>query len=519
MSARGRYSPALPTGRDLRRWVRVRTARTRSPWALVGDIYDAGLAIVVLGAMVVPYLGRLGTGSVPEGGGRGLSGVDPAWTALLLALVSLVLILEPLRRLGPLFLRPYEAAWWLDLPGDRRGLLEPVAWVEAAVALTVGSATGLLLAVVAASTPATAAGMVLFGAGCGGILLVLLLSAQLAGTDGRGARAALLGAATAALAADVVRLPFPRREGGLLLAVIGLLMCLVAALWWRRLRPRLVDLPDAHLLEAAARSRGAQVSVLSLDTRALGRLLSAPARRPAASSRLPLARLAGRLPRALRPVLCVAQADWLLLCRQPRRGLQLLVGLVIAVFPLLSDGVGAVSAVAFHLVGGWVSVLAVAEPARRAWFDGGADASWPAGPLLVRCGHLLMPTAVMTAWALSALTVELCARPSAPTSGEVLAALGLAALAGCGWAGAALRSGFRPTPDFSLGLVASPVGSVPPGVVEMLVSGPDAAALAGLPTALLALGTPPTAQLLGVQLAASGVVVAWGLLTGRRMRW
>ncbi|PHP52101.1 hypothetical protein BW737_012050 [Actinomyces ruminis] len=467
--------------------------------------------------MAAPYLRHLGTGSPASG--PGLAAMDPAWATLLLVLMLTRLILDPLRRLGPLFLRPHEATWWLAMPGERRGLLDPVARAETAFAVAVGGATGLVLAVMAGSNLAVAAGLMLLGGSGGGLLLLGLLRAQLGGAAARGTRAAVLVAALAALAAGVGGLPFPRREGAPLLAALGVFMGLASVLWWRRLWPRLADMPDAPLLDAAARSLGAQVSLLSLDTRALGRLLAAPARRPSRSSRLPLARFARRLPRELNPLLGVAQADWLLLWRQPRRGLQLAAGLVIAMFPLVSTGIGVVGTAVLHLAGAWVAVLAVAEPARRAWFDGGADDSWPARPVLVRCGHLLVPAMAMTSWTAVAVLARLFASGRSPaTVGEAWTVLGLVVAAGCGWAGAALRSGFRPTPDFSLGLVASPVGSLPPGAVEMLVNGPDAAALAGLPTGLLAAGAPLTPRLLLAQLAASAVVITWGILTGRRMR-
>lgn len=514
MSPPDRHASKPPPGRELRRWVRAHTARTRSPWALLGDIYDAVLAAAILAALAAPYLGRLGTGTTTPISGT--VGMDPTWAVLVLLLLLAGLVVEPLRRLGPLFLRPYEAAWWLNMPGDRSGLLEPVAWAEAAVAVAAGGGAGLLLAVMAGAGATAATGMVLFGGAAGALLLVALVHAQVVDAGLPAVRATPLGASVIALSAGAFGAPSPSRVAGGLLIAFGLVVGLATALWWWRLRVRLVEIPDAHLLEVAARNLGVQVSLLSLDTRALGRLLSAPVRRPAVSSRLPLARLALRLPPGLRPLLGVAQADCLLLWRQPRRALQLLAGGIVAVFPLFSSGVGAVGAVVFHLVGGWLAVLALAEPARRAWFDGGADASWPTGAVRVRCGHLLAPAAIMIAWTAAVVAAQLFASGQLPESaGQAWAAAGLVVAAGCGWAGAALRSGFRPTPDFSLGLVASPVGSLPPGAVEMLVSGPDAAAIAGLPTALLALGVPVTA-LLGVQLVASGVVIAWGLLTGRR---
>ena len=99
----------------------------------------------------------------------------------------------------------------------------------------------------------------------------------------------------------------------------------------------------------------------------------------------------------------MAQTDWLLLRRQGRRLLQMGVGLAIAVLPFLSGAVGDPLRAVGYLIGGWVATLAVAEPARQAWFDGGPDASWPVVPWVVRAGHLLVPAVLMSMWSLLSL--------------------------------------------------------------------------------------------------------------------
>ena len=71
-------------------------------------------------------------------------------------------------------------------------------------------------------------------------------------------------------------------------------------------------------------------------------------------------------------------------------------------------------------------------------------------------------------------------------------------------------------PDFAAGLVTSPVGSLPPGLVQMLTQGPDAAVVGALTTALVASGiAAPTTPLLGIQTAAGIIAVVWGVCTNR----
>jgi len=170
-----------------------------------------------------------------------------------------------------------------------------------------------------------------------------------------------------------------------------------------------------------------------------------------------------------------------------------------------------------YLAGGWIATLAVAEPARQAWFDGAADTSWPVSPWLVRVGHLLVPGLFMSAWSLLSLAPAMTSLGAAGAWKALGVVAALALVSGWAWAGAALRSGFRAMPDFAAGLVTSPVGSLPPGLVQMLVEGPDAALVGALATALVACGiAAPTTTVLGIQAAAGAVVILWGVQTNRR---
>jgi len=349
------------------------------------------------------------------------------------------------------------------------------------------------------------------------LVLTELIKAQILERDVEPLRRRLIAAGAAACLAGVV-LPFPRSLlGNTAVALLAGVLAFLAVLGWRRARGNLGQVHDAALLAVVARSFGAHVSLLSLDTRALGRLLSPDPTRPADPSPLRAARIGSRLPRPLGVLIAVAQADWILLRRQRRRLLQMGIGLAIAMLPLLSGAVGAPLRAVAYLIGGWIATLAVAEPARQAWFDGGPDASWPVAPWVVRAGHLLVPAVLMSAWSLLSLAPAIAALGAAAAWKGLAIVVALALVSGWAWAGVALRSGYREMPDFAAGLIASPMGSLPPGVLQMLTQGPDAVVVGALTTALVASGIAvPTTALFGIQAAAGAVAVVWGVRTSRR---
>ena len=352
-----------------------------------------------------------------------------------------------------------------------------------------------------------------------GTCLVLseLITAQVQGRGVTRLRRLLILLGAAACLAGTTFL-FPRSmTGNVVVATLAGMLVVAGTLRWRQARLILGHVRDDGLLTVVARSFGAHVSLLSLDTRAVGRLLSPALPRPAAPSPLRLARIGRRLPRSVRVLMGVAQADWILLRRQPRRLLQIGAGLAVAVLPLLSESVGIPMRALAYLAGGWIATLAVAEPARQAWFDGAADTSWPVPPWLVRVGHLLVPGLFMSTWSLLSLAPAMTSLGAAGAWKALGVVAALALVSGWAWAGAALRSGFRAMPDFAAGLVTSPVGSLPPGLVQMLVEGPDAALVGALATALVACGIAvPTTTVLGIQAAAGAVVILWGVRTNRR---
>ncbi|WP_222844700.1 hypothetical protein [Buchananella hordeovulneris] len=315
----------FPTGEQIVAWTAQHTRRhARGPWALLGDIYISVLALAILAALVLPHLGRL-TSAGPAA--TGLAAADPGWLMVGVACLGLLAALSPARRLGPLFLRPFEVAWWLGLPGERTGLF----------------------------------------------------------------------------------------------------------------------LPATRLVVGAARSFGTHVSLLSLDTRALGRMLAPRPQPPAAPARFRGLRAARGLPRPARVICAVAAADWLQLRRQSFRLAQVAISLLLAALPHLAPQLPRFQLVGCHLVAGLVLLLALAAPARQAWFDPSADHRWPVGPFTVAVGHLVVPVVGMTAWVAVTLGPRLGAAATRQEvevagrafvlAGSPLGVVALVTLAGLAWPG------------------------------------------------------------------------------------
>lgn len=508
----------FPTGRQIVAWTAQHTRRhARGPWALLGDIYMSVLALAVLAALIVPHLGRL----TSAGPAAGLPAADPGWLVVAVACLALLAALGPARRLGPLFLRPFEVAWWLGLPGERTGLFLPsarlVTGAAAGAGLAVATAVGLAVGV---SLP-DLGGWLALGAATSVLLTGELMREQVRDRATPWPSLALAGAASACLAASFLA-PLPRSGAWPILVGAAVALALIAAGRWRAaVAPHLARLPDAQLVAGAARSFGAHVSLLSLDTRALGRMLAprpSPPARPASFRGL---RVGRGLPRPGRVICAVAAADWLQLRRQPFRLAQVAISIVLAALPHLAPQLPRFQVVGCHLVAGLVLLLALAAPARQAWFDPSADHRWPAGPITVALGHLTVPLLGMTAWVTLALgprlgaaatlrEVEVAGR-ALVLAGSPLGVAALIALAGLAWGGAVLFAGFRPVPDFSVGLVASPVGSLPPGLVQMLLAVPLAGLVAGLPASLLLLGAPAVPLLVGIQAVCTLLTLGAGL--------
>ncbi|WP_167202680.1 DUF6297 family protein [Actinomyces respiraculi] len=500
------------------RWTRQAQRRrrrfTRPLSHHLGNAYSIMLSILVLGTVVFHLLVDTGVDGM-----RGLPGLEteaalPLDTDYLVACALLVLgavAVGALRRLGPVFLRPEQVAWWLALPGGRRRLLTRVL-VRAVLTPTIVGAFGV-------GTLVT----ILLGGGVAGLLTWALLAAgtavaavtaaatsQITRTRALPARLALLVVATALLGVALIAGP-----GTPTVALGGLgVVLLVSATTALLLVTRGIEtVPDAELAKTSRRAFGVGVATLSMDTREIGRLMAPEPLQPRRSARMPLARagrrLTGRWGAAARTILGVAQADALLLARQPWRLVQVAVGAGLSAL-LLVPGMHWVANTAVMLAAAVLAALAVGDPARRAAFEGGPDASWPTSPRWVRAGHLVVPVACLMVWgAVLGAALTLAGAGQAGAAGWLL---GAGLLAGVGWGGVAVRSAMRTAPDWSE-FIATPIGPIPDGFLRSLSQGPDAAAIVAWPLVMVLLGAGAGPKLVLAQAVVSAFAVVLALWT------
>lgn len=486
------------SARELRAVVRRagRRASGKGLGDVLGDLYTAVFAVVLAGVVLSGSRGTIGDlGGVrsldqPVGG----SGVP----APLLAVAGLLLVLGGatglLARLGPLALGPGPSAWWLPLPVDRRALLAPVVLRRALVAGlgAAAAATCVVLWTLASRSGEGSAGL---GVGASAALVLLAAGAATALTAAAGllqaARGAarplvLVGDAMALLAPVlvlVVGVTGPQAVPGWLvgrwstapLAVCAAVAAGLAVVATVVLSRRAGRVPGASL--AAAGSLGAQVAGagMLLDTRALGRALADPERRPRPGrgvrwTRTPLVR---------GPASALAAADALAVLRTPRR---VVTPLVLAVVPA---GAGAVSGDSRLLVllavgvCGYAAATVLAEPVRLRVLLPALDAVLPLSAGAAAAAHLAVLVALTTvATGVMGAALAVLAPGALPA--------GLVAATGPALAATAMRGASRPEPDWSGPVVASPMGSIPVGAVVGILRGPDLTVVALLP---LAVGT------------------------------
>lgn len=472
-----------------------RARATASVGSLLSDVYYAVVSTAIALGLAFGVAGTLRVAlppapSVPE------SGLSLA-TLVVVLLVGLAGVLLSLAgRLGPVGAGGAEAAWWLGLPVERRGLLRPAARrlpVVAALAAAVVVAlldAGLLTdaparVVVVTVTGALAAAALVLGAAVGQSWGVARRTTALVG-DLVLALAPLLavGLAVRGWHVDAVpALPWPA-VGGLVL-LVGLLGWLVDS--------RLGRIPARSLQESGSVAAQAVGAAVSLDSRELGRALTDAAAPPAR-------RFVSRLRTARGAASALVTTDLVALRRSPRHVVQLvataLVPVLVASVPELASPVGVLVAV---LLAGYVAASATGEGARRAEMAPVLDRLLPLDARTTRRLRTVVPTAAMLLWSLVVLVAV--GRWAGDPSGWVPLAVAGAPV----WACAAVRAAYRPAPDWGGPLVSTPAGAVPTGVAAVLARGPDVVLVGLLPWWVSILLERTSQTLLVVQLVLAGL--------------
>lgn len=494
----------VPAPRSIRRYT-AQVARLRSGAGLgevLGDVYYAVVMAAIGIGVALGVAGQLRT-TLPHVPDQALgTGVSLPTVVAVFAVVVAGTVLSLAARLGPVGAGGAEATWWLGTPVDRRGLLRPTAFRLPVVAGLVGGAVLALLD-----------GGLLADHGIGHVLRVAAVTALLCGAlvlvagllQSRG-----VPRRTTALAGDVVIAIAPALALAAALAgwrvaalpdvpvwLIGVLAVGVAALG-RWLDTRLGRIRGRHLRESGSVATQAAGALVSMDSRELGRALTDSAQRP---RRRRVRRM--RLVRG--PHTAVVVADLTVLLRSPRHLVQLvvtaLVPVVVVITPQLAGAPGVVIAV---LLSGYVGMLATGEGARRAEMAPIVDRLLPLSAARVRRVRLVVPGAAMLVWSVAAFAAV------GRWEGEVLPWVLLGALSSPVWAGAALRAAYRPAPNWSGPLVATPMGALPGGVAGVLSRGPDVALLGMIPVVICVALSTVVPTLLVIQVVLSAIALAWG---------
>jgi len=495
----------VPSGREIRR-LTTATARSRGTAGfgeLLGDVYYAVLtaAIGIAMALGVVTTMRDSLPPAPEVPGPGPDLSVPSLIALAaLGIVGVLLSLAG--RLGPVGVGGAEATWWLSLPVDRRGLLRPAA---IRLPLLAGAVSAVLFALLDLGLPHQAAEPVgpalRFGAvgGLGAAALVLLAGVGQS-----------LGAVRSRIAT----------VGNALIGLVPVLALLGAFAGWRLesipapavafipllaaaaigsgvlLDRRLARIPARDLRDSGSVASQAVGAVVSLDSRELGRALTdgaAPQRRRRSTG----FRWVTSADAAL------VAADLTVFVRSPRHVLQVVAAacvpaVVVGVHQLANPGVLAAALVA----SGYVAMVATAEGARRAEMAPILDRLLPLAAGRVRQLRMVLPAAVMLVWSMAAFAAV------AQLEGGLSGWLMLGLVSTPVWAGAAVRSAYRPSPDWSGPLVSTPMGALPTGIGSVLARGPDVVVLGLVPVLIAVVLGVVTTPVLVAQTAFSAIVYA-----------
>ncbi|KQY47552.1 DUF6297 family protein [Cellulomonas sp. Root137] len=491
----------VPSAKSIRRFT-AQAANARGG-ANIGDllssVYYAVISIAISVGLALGFAQAMRASLPPSPDVEAPLSLSLATLVVVIIVALAGALLSLAGRLGPVGAGGAEAAWWLGLPVDRRGLLRPAARRLPLLAGFVGAVLvalldaglladpGLRVARVAATAALVAAGIVLVAA-----------VGQSASVSRR----------SIALAGDVLLFLAP--VAAVILARVGWSVDEVpGAPWWfvAALVPvvtllavvvdrRLGRMPARSLRESGSVATQAVGAVVSMDSRELGRALTDGAAAP-------VRRWVSRLRTARGPVSALITADVVVLRRSARHVVQLVVAALVPVLvstvPQLASSVGVLLAL---LVAGSVAMSATGEGARRAEMAPILDRLLPIDAKTVRRLRMVVPAAAMALWSVVAFAAV--GRWASDVPGWI--ALGLASTPV--WAAAAVRASYRPAPDWGGALVSTPMGALPTGVATVLARGPDLVVLCLLPVWIAVLLRTVNATLLYTQIILSVIAVA-----------
>ena len=502
----------VPAARDIRRYT-AEAANARggaSLGSLLASVYYAVITIGIAIGMALGFAQAMRVALPPEPDVQSPLSLSLA-TLVVVIIVALAGTLVSLAgRLGPVGAGGAEAAWWLPLPVDRRGLLRPAARRLPLVAALVSAIlVGLLDAGLLADSGPRVVHVVVTSALVGAGIVLLAALAQSRGVS-RSATALtgdlILGAAPVAAVGlalsewsldEVPTLPwYGAVVAALLLAGAGVLV-----------DRRLHRIPTRSLRESGSVATQAVGAAVSLDSRELGRALTDGAARTTR-------RRISRLRTARGPASAVVTADLVVLRRSLRHMVQLVVAALVPVLvstvPQLASSAGVLLAL---LVAGYVAMSATGEGARRAQMAPILDRLLPLDAKTIRRLRMVVPAIAMLAWSVVAFGAV------GRWTGDMTAWIVLGIAATPVWAAAAVRSSYRPAPDWAGPLVSTPMGALPTGVGAVLARGPDLVVLGLLPVWIAVLLRTVNETMIVVQAGLSAIAfgIASSIATGTFM--
>ncbi|WP_067781225.1 DUF6297 family protein [Actinomyces vulturis] len=622
---------AFPSGKAISRWVRqVTLIHSGKLSELLGDAYIAILAMVMSASMAWAVFFRTSNATLTTHTATLSTELNSMMCGGMVMLLTAT-IFGPVRRMGPIHLRPSAAAWWLGLPGRRRAFFIP----SVLSTLGAGALYGAISGAVVARCDHHSAGVIgvamVAGASVGVLAVLLLQAAQCHGTHSRIVMPLLATLGALMVAAGSFGFS-PRFDTAALLTILSVVILLSAVvclvLWQRIISPHLVRLHDRDIIEIARRSADVSMGTLALDTRAVGRVLAPPLPRgrkdatfigksglwgitwakvlndhsvseyrgdrggqrlwpvieprssasaptptdtspsvpsapgspsrsagtdaisdaepaamrsrhlPAHSPRIraelrsdihhrshaqPMAFLRWRLRSSLRVVGLVIAEDLRLFKDQPYRWTTLAVTILLAWIPSFRAHSTVPLTIACVLIAAGIAVMTVADMSRRSWWEPQAWEYLPVSDGWLRLGHELAASLILLPWTV-AVSMQISPLLGSPhratgfvdsTVNPWVAWMVVTFLTACALGGACVRSGFRSTPKFKAPVVSSPLGSLPPGAVEMMLAGPDAVVCAMIPMLAVFVGVPLGNVVVLVSVLTTAIVVVWGIKIGR----